>query len=313
MSVQSLQSRADKKKTLISRFTDLFEGKYFAWLLLAPSLLMIAFFIFYPLYRGITLAFTHTVLIEGPDSTPVGLDNFRALLKDSLFWTSARHTLIYLIVGLISQLALGLLAAVLLSRERRMIWLVRLVLVLPWFVPPVVTAYMWRFMLDPDYGIIVKVAQFIGIDLGGAGIWGDPHKTIYGILFVELWRSYPFFMLFLLAGIQAIPKDMRESTSVDGASALQHFRFIVLPLIKPVIFISSLLGAIHLINSPTLILLMSNGGPGDSTLVLPLYAFRKAFQYFDFGYASTISIAVLAAIAGFALVYVRFIGFGKEE
>lgn len=313
MSVQSLPSRADKKKTVVSRFTDLFEGKYFAWLLLAPSLLMIAFFIFYPLYKGITLAFTHTVLIEGPDSTFVGLDNFRALLKDSLFWTSARHTLIYLVVGLISQLALGMFAAVLLSRERRMIWLIRLVLVLPWFVPPVVTAYMWRFMLDPDYGIIVKVAHFIGIDLGGAGIWGDPHKTIYGILFVELWRSYPFFMLFLLAGIQGIPKDMRESTSVDGASPFQHFRFIVLPLIKPVIFISSLLGAIHLINSPTLILLMSNGGPGDSTLVLPLYAFRKAFQYFDFGYASTISIAVLAAIAGFAMVYVRFIGFGKEE
>jgi multiple sugar transport system permease protein len=313
MSANSLPSRADKKKTLVTRFTDLFEGKYFAWLLLAPSLAMIAFFIFYPLYRGLTLAFTHTILIESPDSTFVGLDNFRALFKDPLFWTSTRHTLIYLIIGLISQVAVGLFAAVLLSRERRMIWLIRLILVVPWFVPPVVTAYMWRFMLDPDFGIMVKLAHYVGLDLGGAGIWGDPNKTIYGILFVELWRSYPFFMLFFLAGIQGIPKDMRESTSVDGATALQHFRFIVLPLIKPVIFISSLLGAIHLINSPTLILLMSNGGPGDSTLVLPLYAFRKAFQYFDFGYASTISVAVLAAIAGFAMVYVRFIGFGKEE
>ena len=313
MSTHVLVSRANKKKTLVSRFTEIFEGKRFAWFLLVPSLAMIAFFIFYPLYRGLYLAFTRTVLLEGPDSTWVGLENFRVLLKDPLFWTSARHTLTYLIIGLISQVALGLGAALLLSRERRMIWLIRLALVLPWFVPPVVTAYMWRFMLDADYGIMVKLAHFIGMDLGGAGIWGDPHKTLYGILFVELWRSYPFFMLFFLAGIQGIPKDMRESTSVDGASPFQHFRFIILPLIKPVMFISSLLGAIHLINSPTLVLLMSNGGPGDSTMVIPLYAFRQAFQSYDFGYASTISVAVLAAIAGFALVYVRFIGFGKEE
>jgi multiple sugar transport system permease protein len=302
-----------QKKNVVTKFTDLLEGKYFAWFLLAPSLLMIAFFIFYPLYRGLSLSLTRTILLEGPGSTYVGFSNFQKLIKDPLFWTATKHTLIYLVIGLLSQVALGLTAAILLSKERRMAWLVRMILVLPWFVPPVVTAYMWRFMLDPDYGIIVKVVHFVGIDLGGAGIWGDPHKTLYGILFVQLWCSYPFFMLFFLAGIQGIPKDMRESTSMDGASSFQHFIYVTLPLIKPVVFVSSLLGAISLINSPTLVLLMSNGGPGDSTLVLPLYAFRKAFQSFDFGYASTISVAVLAAILGFAMVYIRFIGFGKEE
>lgn len=274
---------------------------------------MVTFFIFYPLYRGLSLSLTKTILIEGPESTYIGLSNFRTLIKDPVFWSATKHTLTYLVIGLISQVALGLTAALLLSKERRMIWLVRLILVLPWFVPPVVTAYMWRFMLDADYGIVVKLVHFVGIDLGGAGIWGDPHKTLYGILFVELWRSYPFFMLFFLAGIQGIPKDMRESTSVDGASSFQHFMYVTLPLIKPVVFVSSLLGAIHLINSPVLVLLMSNGGPGDSTLVLPLYAFREAFQSFDFGYASTISVAVLVAITGFAMVYIRFIGFGKED
>lgn len=302
-----------QKRGLVRKFSNLLEGKYFAWYLLAPSLLMVTFFIFYPLYRGLSLSLTKTILIEGPESTYIGLSNFRTLIKDPVFWSATKHTLTYLVIGLISQVALGLTAALLLSKERRMIWLVRLILVLPWFVPPVVTAYMWRFMLDADYGIVVKLVHFVGIDLGGAGIWGDPHKTLYGILFVELWRSYPFFMLFFLAGIQGIPKDMRESTSVDGASSFQHFMYVTLPLIKPVVFVSSLLGAIHLINSPVLVLLMSNGGPGDSTLVLPLYAFREAFQSFDFGYASTISVAVLVAITGFAMVYIRFIGFGKED
>ena len=125
--------------------------------------------------------------------------------------------------------------------------------------------------------------------------------------------SYPFFMLFLLAAIQGIPKDMRESTAVDGANSWQHFRFVVLPLISPVIVVSSILGVIHLINSPTLVLLMTNGGPGDSTTVLPLLAFQIAFLSYDFGYSAAISVAVLAAIAGFAMVYIRFARFGKED
>lgn len=294
-------------------FKAVMEGKYFAWILLVPSLLLVTAFIFYPLYRGIYLSFTRTVLLEGPDSTFIGLENFRQMFKDSLFLLAAKNTLIFMSVGLITQLALGLAAAMLLSQERRFIGLIRVLVVLPWFTPPVVTAYMWRFILDGNSGILVKMLEAVGISFGPAGLWSNPDLAIYAVLFVDLWASYPFFMLFLLAGIQGIPKDMRESTSVDGANSWQHFRYVILPLISPVIVVSSILGVIHLINSPTLVLLMTNGGPGDSTTVLPLLAFQVAFQSYDFGYASAISVAVLAAIAGFAMVYIRFARFGKED
>jgi multiple sugar transport system permease protein len=289
------------------------EGRFFAWFLLIPSLLMIALFIFYPLYRGVFLSFTRTKLLEGPDSTLIGFENFKNLFADPTFITALKNTFIFAAVGLTSQMLLGLGAAMLLSKERKYIGLIRVLVVLPWFTPPVVTAYMWRFMLDTNAGIIIQLLKDVGISFGEVGIWGNPHLAIFGALFVDLWASYPFFMLFILAGIQGIPKDMRESTSVDGASAFQHFRFVVLPLIKPVLIVSGLLGVIHLINSPTLMLLLTNGGPGDSTLVLPLYAFRQAFQGYDFGYASAISVLVLAAIAGFAMVYIRFAKFGKED
>lgn len=297
----------------LHRFKSILEGRYFAWILLVPSLLMVVAFIFYPLYRGIYLSLTRTVLLEGLGSTFIGLENFRAMARDPLFILATKNTLIFMVVGLITQLALGLAAAMLLSQDRKYIGLVRILVVLPWFTPPVVTAYMWRFILDTNSGILIKILEGIGISFGPAGIWSNPDLAIYGVLFVDLWASYPFFMLFLLAAIQGIPKDMRESTAVDGANAFQHFRYVIVPLIAPVIVVSSILGVIHLINSPTLVLLMTNGGPGDSTLVLPLYAFRQAFQSYDFGYASSISVAVLVAIAGFAMVYIRFARFGKED
>ncbi len=289
------------------------EGKYFAWILLVPSLLVVTFFIFYPLYRGIYLSFTRTILLEGLDSTFIGLSNFKKMFGDALFLAATKNTLLFMVVGLTTQLFLGLTAAMLLSQDRKFIGLIRVIVVLPWFTPPVVTAYMWRFILDTNSGVLIKLLEVVGINFGPAGIWANPQLALFGVLFVDLWASYPFFMLFFLAAIQGIPKDMRESTSVDGASSWQHFRFVMLPLIKPVVVISSILGGIHLVNSPTLILLMTNGGPGDSTLVLPLYAFRLAFQGYDFGYASTISVAVLIAITGFAIVYIRFVRFGKED
>jgi multiple sugar transport system permease protein len=297
----------------VRKFKGIIEGKYFAWVLLVPSLVLVVAFIFYPIYRGVYLSFTRTVLLEGPGSTFIGLENFRQMFRDSLFLLAAKNTLLFMVVGLITQLTVGLAAAMLLSQERKYIGVIRVIVVLPWFTPPVVTAYMWRFILDGNAGVLTKMLEGIGISFGPAGLWSNPDLAIYAVLFVDLWASYPFFMLFLLAAIQGIPKDMRESTSVDGANSWQHFRFVVLPLISPVIVVSSILGVIHLINSPTLVLLMTNGGPGDSTTVLPLLAFQVAFQSYDFGYSSAISVAVLAAIAGFAMVYIRFARFGKED
>ena len=304
---------AERRANPLAKYFNVLEGKAFAWVLLIPSLLLVSLFIFYPLYRGIRLSFSEYQLLKGPESRFNGLENFRILINDPDVINATKNTIIYTVIGLITQVTLGMIAALLLSRDSKIIWIARIAVMLPWFMPPVVTAYMWRFMLDAQYGIITFLVSYVGIDIGGVGLWADPDKALYGVLFVELWRSYPFFTLFILAGIQGIPAELRESTSIDGASSFQHFRYVMLPLLKPVLFVSTILEAIKLINSPTLVLLMTEGGPGDSTMVLPLLAFKKAYQAFDFGYSSTISVAVLIAISGFAMVYIRAVGFGKEK
>jgi multiple sugar transport system permease protein len=284
-----------------------------AWMLLVPSLLLVTALIAYPLVTGISLSL-HSVVLNRPGlGRPfVGLENYARLLADETVRTALVNTVIYVVAGVVSQLLLGLGAAVLLNRASRLAWVARTAVMLPWFMPPVVAAYMWAFMLDPRFGILTRLVGLVGIDTGSQGVFADPRLALWGVLLVELWRSYPFFALFFLAGLQSIPEELRDATAVDGATRWQHFRYVTLPLLRPVILVSSLLEGIRLANSPTLILLLTNGGPGDATQVVSLYAFQQAYLKFDFGYASSIAVAMLALTIGFSIVYIRTAGGGRE-
>lgn len=284
-----------------------------AWGLLVPSLALLAGLIAYPLVTGVNLSLHYVVLTRPDLGRPfIGMENYLRLLSDPTIRTALINTVIYVVVGVITQFALGLAAALLLQRQSRLTWVARTAVMLPWFMPPVVAAYMWAFMLDPRYGIMTHLLGLVGIDIGGQGVFASPDQALFGILLVELWRSYPFFTLFLLAGLLSIPQELRDSTSVDGASRWQHFRYVTFPLLQPVILVSTLLEGVRLANSPTLILLLTNGGPGDATQVLSLYAFQQAYLHFDFGYASAIATAMLAIIVGLSIVYIRVSGGGKE-
>lgn len=285
------------------------SSSVWAWALLVPSLALVTALIAYPLATGISLSL-HSVVLNRPGlGRPfVGLENFARLLADETVRTALVNTVFYVVIGVITQLLLGLGAAVLLNRPSRLAWVARTAVMLPWFMPPVVAAYMWAFMLDPRFGILTRFAGLFGVETGGQGIFADPGLALLGVLLVELWRSYPFFALFFLAGLQGIPEELRDATAVDGATRWQHFRHVTVPLLRPVILVSSLLEGIRLANSPTLILLLTNGGPGDATQVLSLYAFQQAYLKFDFGYASSIAVAMLALIIGFSIVYIRTAG-----
>ena len=277
-----------------------------AWALLVPSLVLVGAIIVYPLITGVSLSL-HTVILTRPDlgRPVVGLRNFVELAQDPVIRVAAVNTAIYVGVGVVSQFLLGLGAALLLNRSSKHIWMARTVVMLPWFLPPISAAYMFAFMVDPRYGILTRLLGLVGIDITGQGVLANPDTALWAVLLVELWRSYPFFALFLLAGLQGIPAELAEAASVDGASRLRYFAHVVWPLLRPIVLVSTLLEGIRLANSPTLILLLTNGGPGNATQVLSLYAFHKAYQEFDFGYASSIAVALLVVVAGFAAVYIR--------
>jgi len=277
-----------------------------AWALLIPSLLLVLGIIVYPLVTGVNLSLHRVILTRLDLGRPfVGFDNFLRMLSDPVMGFAWLNTLFYAVVGVGSQFVVGLIAALLLNRSSTRMWIPRTILMLPWFLPPIAAAYMFAFMIDPRYGIITRVLGVVGIDIGGQGVLANPTCAIWGALAVELWRGYPFFALFLLAGLQAIPTDLGEAAAIDGANRRQYFWHVVWPLLRPIVIVSTLLDGIRLATSPVMLLLLTNGGPGNSTQVVSLYAFQQAYQRFDFGYASAISVALLVAITGFAMVYVR--------
>lgn len=282
------------------------SGVSWAWMLLIPSLILVTVMIAYPVFTGISLSF-HNVILTRPDlGRPfIGLENFDRMLQDPVVRIATINTVIYVVVGVVSQFSLGLAAALLLNRDGKRMWIPRTAVMLPWFMPPIAAAYMFAFMIDPRYGVVTQMLGFFGVDIGGMGVLANPDLALGGVLMVELWRSYPFFALFLLAGLKAIPQELAEATAIDGASKWQHFRYITWPLLRPVILVSTLLEGIKLANSPVLILLLTDGGPGNSTQMLSLYAFQQAYKKFDFGYASAISVAMLIVVVGFASVYIR--------
>jgi multiple sugar transport system permease protein len=178
-------------------------------------------------------------------------------------------------------------------------------ILLPWFLPSVVVANMWALLLDPRLGVINDVLVRLGIFAHGKAWFADPNTALGAAVLVEAWHGFPFFALLLLAGLQSVPRELYEAATVDGAGPLAEFRNVTLPMLRAVMAAAVVLRVIGLVNSPDLLLILTNGGPGHATEVLSLYAFTNAYQKFDFGYAAALSVIMFLILMVFSWVYVR--------
>jgi len=309
-----LLSRRDASARPFGRLLAFTEGRLWAYLLLMPSLLLLAAIIIYPIGSGILLSFHEMRLTRADLGTPfIGLRHYRDLLTDDdVFRLALRNTVVWVAVGVVSQFLLGLVAALALNRNVRGTGVFRLLMLIPWFLPSVVAGHMWALMLDSRLGVINDLLVRAGVLAHYQAWFVNPHTSLLAVSLVELWRSFPFFTLFLLAGIQAIPDDLYEAATTDGASMGQQFRFITVPLLMPVIVATVVLRVIGLVNGPDLLIVLTNGGPGNATQVLSLYAFQTAYTAFNFGYAAAISVVMLLLLMAFTVVYVRVSGATKE-
>lgn len=299
--------------SLRSRAGALLEGRAWAYFLLAPSLLLLLAIIIYPIGSGILLSFREMRLTRADLGTPfIGLRHYRELLTDDVFRVSLRNTAVYVLVGVVSQFLLGFVAALALNRNVRGGGLMRVLILVPWFLPSVVAGHMWALMLDSRLGVINDLLVKAGALAQYRAWFADPHTSLFTVSAVELWRHFPFFTLFLLAGLQAIPDDLYEAATTDGASRWQQLRLITMPLLMPVVVATVVLRVIGLVNSPDLLIVLTNGGPGNATQVLSLYAFQTAYTSFNFGYAASISVMMLLLLMAFTVVYVRVSGATKE-
>lgn len=295
-----------------SRLGDLSETRFWVYLLLVPSLLLILLVIAYPTIYGMVISFREMRLTRPGLDGWVGAKHYLAMMSDRVFWIALKNTVVWVTAAIVIELALGLLTAVALNRNLPGTKLFAVLILLPYFLPNVVAGHMWALLLDPRLGVINDILVRIGLLETYKAWFADPNTALAATIVVEAWHGFPFFALLLLAGLKGIPEDLYKAADVDGAGAIAQFRLITVPMLKTVIAAAVILRVISLVNSPDLLLILTGGGPGNATQVLSLYAFQTAYKDFNFGYAGALSVVMFVILMIFAVAYIRLSRITKE-
>jgi len=239
------------------------------------------------------------------------LANYSTLWGDAVFRQVFGNTVLFVALSVGSHLLLGLGVALVLNQEIFAQPLFRLIALLPWVVPDVVAGIIWKWMFDPVYGAINDLLIKAGL-IGTHVQWlANPRLTLLSVIFVNLWRGFPFVMLILLAGLQSIPRVLYEAAAIDGASRWELFLRITLPSLKKMLAVALALDIVWEVRRFGLIQAMTQGGPGNMTEVLSTYIYKQYFQFFRFEYASAVAVVMTIALLLVSLPYIWMIS--REE
>lgn len=279
---------------------------------IGPTLVLVAGLILVPIVGSI---FTSATERHGAETVFVGLDNYTALIGDGLFHHGVLNSFVFTAYAEIFKVTFGLIAALMLHHMRRGKAIVAGVILLPWVIPTVVTAFTWRSLLDPIFGSVNVLLTESGIGPGLAAIglvdkwpaeWlSDPALAMPAVILVNVWKGIPFFTVTFLAGLKAIDSNLHEAAMVDGASPWQRFVHITLPGLRPVMIVTVLLSSIWTFNNFDLIWLMTQGGPGDATAPYVMVAYSKAIQQLQLGAGAAVTLVMLPVIAILVVILVR--------
>jgi multiple sugar transport system permease protein len=270
---------------------------------LAPAVIFLAITSLYPLLYTLRLSF-HDWFLNRPNMDPqwVGMGKYQEALNDEVFRTSAYHTAIFGVGTVLAELVLGVALALAVSREGVGMRIVRSILLIPMIMTPVVVGVLWRILLF-DKGLINYILEKLGLE---KVLWFvEPTWSFIAIMLVDIWQWTPFVLIVMTAAIAALPSDPYKAAMIDGASRMQVFRYITLPMLWPVILVTGLLRFIDAIKVFDTIYVLTNGGPGYATEMLSSYIYKAGLRYFNIGLASASSWLFLAAVVLLALLVIR--------
>jgi ABC-type sugar transport system permease subunit len=275
-------------------------------LLIVPTLVIMAGFTLYPLLDGIRMSFTNSHILKGTNDF-VGLDNYIRLLSDEVFWLSLYHSLLLTTVVIVLQLVFGLILAWAMTQDVPGIGMFKSVIMASWVIPVAATVTMFKFMAQPDIGLINIILQSIGLEELNRYWLGDPEVALPFIMMLHLWRNVPFYAVAFLAAMQAIPKSYYEAAEIDGASGWQRFRHITLPGIRSMIVVMVTIHVLWTFNNFDFVFLATGGGPVNATDVLPVYVYRQSWNSYTIGYAASIGTIMLLLLLIYFVVYTRIL------
>jgi len=282
------------------------------WVLLIPALLVVALVAIYPLGTTIYYSFTNQEFLQGIEPTKwVGLENYRTLWHDTIFRNAVWETIKFTLITVGFEFVLGMIIALVVNSSFKGRGAMRAVMLVPWAIPTVVAAQMWKWMFDDVYGVINDAGVRLHL-LSHSRAWiSEPSTALASVCAVDIWKTTPFVALLLLAGLQVIPGDLYEAASVDGASKLQQFWRITLPLLRPAILVALIFRTLDALRVFDVFYVFFGNRPDTQTMAI--YAQSTIVGDGHVGYGSAISVAIFLIIAVFVIIYVTATRVSGEE
>jgi multiple sugar transport system permease protein len=283
------------------------NDRYMWTVFVLPAFFLLILVLGWPAITSILYSFQPTQAGE----TGYTLGSYKALLKDPFFKTTFWNTAVFVFFSVGSHMILGLAVAMVLNTALPAKPVFRVIALLPWVVPDVVAGIIWKWMYNPIYGSLNDLLIKVGMLENPVEWLSNPKLAMTSAILVNLWRGFPFVMLILLAGLQAIPKHLYEAAAIDGASKLTQFIHVTLPGLRKMIVVALALDIVWEVRRFGLIQTMTQGGPGILTEVLSTYTYKQYFQFFRFEYASAISVVMTFVLLMISLPYIWMIS--QEE
>src|ERR671931_582724 len=276
------------------------------WLMLLPALAVVGFVAIYPLGKTIYYSFTNQEFLAGIEPTKwVGLQNYRELWHDSIFRTAIWTTIKFTLITVGFEFVLGMIIALVVNSNFRGRGAMRAVMLVPWAIPTVVAAQMWKWMFDDVYGVINDLGVRLHL-LSHSQAWiSEPSTALASVCAVDIWKTTPFVALLLLAGLQVIPRELYEAADVDGANKLQQFWRITLPLLRPAILVTLIFRTLDALRVFDVFYVLL--GQASATQTMAIYDQSTLVQTGDVGYGAAISVAIFLIISIFVVLYVTFL------
>ncbi len=269
-----------------------------------PALALLAIVTLYPVTYVVVLSLQRRLPIFDI-SRFAGFDNYLFLLHDDRFWNALGNTAYFTAISVTIELLLGLAVALLMERRFRLKGVARALILVPWAIPTVVSARMWEWIFNTDFGVLNYLT---GLRIN----WlGSPFWAMHAAVLVDVWKTTPFVAILLMAGLQAIPRDLYQAARVDGAGTWAVFRQMTLPLLRPVILIVLLFRTLDAFRVFDAVYVLTGGGPANTTETLSIYAYRVLFQTLQFGYGSALAVTVFFFTGLISVGYIRLLTRGR--
>ncbi|MBP1631586.1 MAG: ABC-type sugar transport system, permease component [Bacteroidetes bacterium] len=267
-----------------------------ALLFLSPTLVIFTAFILFPVFFSFYLSFHSWNMFSG-DTTFVGLENYSRMIQDAEFWQVLGNTAVYTFGTIPINMALSLWVAYLLNKKLKGKKFLRTAFFAPVIISPVAAAVIWRWMYDPNFGLVNYLISFLGI--GSINWLNEPTAAMFALIIMGVWKTFGINMILFSAGLQGIPDNYYEAAELDGAGKWAKFYHITIPMLAPTTFFIMIMSMISSFQVFDIVYVLTSGGPMGSTKVLVFYVYEYAFKFFEMGYASAISYFLFAVLLCF--------------